>query len=80
MDNKTREDYLAIVKQPGKFENEPCYVPYFWEMFLDGMADRDDGGILTFYVTKEDKAIFPELARRKAVKLYERDDGFVIEV
>ena len=77
---KTKEDYQAIVRRPGKFENEPCYVPYFWDMFLDGMSDKDDGKTLTFYVTKEDKTIFPELKHRKAVKLYERDDGFVIEV
>ena len=79
-DTKTIADYEADVKRPGKFEGEARYIPYFWDMFLDGMADKDDGRILTFNVTKEDKTLFPELNRRKAIKLYERDDGFVVEV
>ena len=31
--------YAATVKRPGKFEGEAVYVPYFWEAFLDGMAE-----------------------------------------
>jgi hypothetical protein len=56
------------------------YVPYFWDAYLNGCADRDDGTVLGFDVTREDKAIFPELKRRRTVRLIQRDDGFVVEV
>ena len=75
----TIQDYQKMVKSPGKFAGEARYVPYYWDMYLAGFADDDDGRVLSFPVTQEDKGIFPELKRRKAVKLYESDDGFVTE-
>jgi len=68
------------IRSPGMFEGEMVYVPYFWDAFLNGMADRDNGSILGFDVTPEDKKQFPELKNRRTVKLYQRDDGFVCEV
>jgi len=76
----TYADYVAEVSRPGKFEGEAPYVPYYWEAFLSGCADRDDGRVLGFDVTAEDKALFPELAKRRTVKLMETDQGFVVEV
>lgn len=70
----------GFIRNPGKFEGERIYVPYFWDAFLNGMADRDNGKVIGFDVTAEDKAMFPELKRRHTVKLYQRDDGFVCEV
>jgi hypothetical protein len=64
---------------PGKFEGEMVYVPHYWDVFLNGFADRDNGNVLGFDVTAEDKIQFPELKRRRTVKLYERSDGFVCE-
>ena len=68
------------IKSPGKFEGEMVYIPYFWEVYLDGMADRDDGVIIGFTVTPEDKAKFPELKGKRTVKLYESGDGFICEL
>jgi hypothetical protein len=84
----TRQDVLASykvdahghIRSPGKFEGEMIYVPYYWQAFLEGMADRDNGHVLGFDVTREDKAEFPELKNRRTVRLIERDDGFVVEV
>lgn len=73
-------EHPTMIRQLGKFEGSCRYVPYFWEAFLNGMADRDDGRILGFDITPEDKAIFPELARRRTVKLVEDSQGFVHEV
>jgi hypothetical protein len=73
-------EYEEDTRGPGKFEGEARYVPYYWEIFLDGGADRDDGKILSFNVSAEDKENFPELKRRKVIKLYEREDGFVVEI
>jgi hypothetical protein len=76
----SRKDWEEMVRGPGKFEGEAPYVPYFWDLYLNGFADDDDGVVLSFTVDEEDKAIFPELRRRKRVKLYESSNGFVIEV
>lgn len=75
-----RADCLAIVSRPGKFQGERPYVPYFWDIFLDGGADSNDGFHLVFNVTAEDRAMFPELRRRRAVVLIETNDGFVCEI
>jgi hypothetical protein len=77
---RTREQYEEQVRYPGKFEGEAPYVPYFWEFYLEGGADRDDGRVLGFDVNADDKTLFPELKRRKTVRLIEDDQGFVREV
>lgn len=83
----TREEILkeydvnqhGIIKTPGKFEGEMLYVPYFWDAYLNGMADSDEEEILGFEVTEEDRAMFPELIDQTQVLLHVRDDGFVCE-
>ena len=75
----TRQECEDTVKQPGKFEGEAVYVPYYWDAYLNGGASRDDGKVLGFDVTAEDRVLFPELKGRRTVRLYERDDGFVCE-
>lgn len=77
---KTRDNYIAMVSRLGKFQGEAPYVPYFWEAYLDGMADRNDGDTLGFDVTVEDKRLFPELKHRRTVNLHETNDGFVVEM
>ena len=72
-------DSLTIA-DPGKFEGEPRYVLHFWDIYLDGGADEDDGQVLEFYVSLEDRAQFPELGQQSTVKLVETEQGFVIEV
>lgn len=74
-------DAHGIIRTPGKFEGEMIYVPHFWEAYLNGGADRDDGSVLGFDVTPEDRAEYPEIPKRKrTVRLVERADGFVCEV
>ena len=77
---KDRTYYEDLVKGPGKFEGEQPYVPYYWEVYLDGFADSDNGEQLSFVVSPEDKKLFPELKNRKRIKLIETDQGFVCEV
>jgi hypothetical protein len=85
----TRQDILkeftvnerGVIQDLGKFENEMLYVPYFWDAYMNGFSDSDDGRILTFKVTPEDRAQFPEISKKKrVVKLLQRDDGFVVQV
>ena len=73
----TYQDYVKEVTRPGKFEGEAPYVPYFWEAYLNGMADDDDGTTLVFHVTDEDRELFPELKKVRRVYLVEDSNGFV---
>jgi len=68
------------IESPGKFEGEMLYVPFYWDLFLEGMADFEDGGACRFVVSKEDRQMFPELGNRKRVTLMLRGDGFVMEL
>lgn len=68
----------GIIQSPGKFEGEMLYVPYFWEMFLNGFAD-DLEWCLHFGVSEDDIAIFPELENQSYVSLICDDSGFVYE-
>ena len=71
------------IERLGKFEGEGNYVPYYWEIGLDGGADDEiysgDTPIWVFNVSPEDKAMFPELKGRKRIKLWENEQGFVSE-
>ena len=69
----------GIIRSPGKFEGEAVYVPYFWDAYLNGFVDEDDGNVLEFHVDHADMEQFPELKRGQVIKLYCRDDGFVCE-
>jgi len=70
----------TLIRTPGKFEGCETYVPYFWDLGLNGEADVDDGTIFRFRVSKEDKLKFPSLKNRKWVALIETDQGFVCEI
>lgn len=70
-------DEHGKIANPGKFEGEPLYVPYFWEAYLNGCADEDDGDVLVFHIEEEDRKEFPELASYNKVSLWEDDCGFV---
>lgn len=67
----------------GKFEGEPVFAPYFWDLALEGFADGDDGHTYTFKITKSDASnpFWPQLkqwvGRGRTLKLYEDSQGFV---
>lgn len=79
----TRQRCEDIVKHPGKFENEPAYVPYFWEQSLDGCFDiidfTDSSNVHYCEISAEDARIFPELKASigKFICLTESEQGFV---
>ena len=74
------------VKGPGKFEGEPGYTFYFYEMEGDGLYHTDvtdfmgeecETSYTAFDITDADTAIFPELKGYKRAFLHEDDNGFV---
>lgn len=68
------------IVSPGKFEGEQRYVPEFWDAVLDGLGTDHTDGSVSVEVTAEDKSKYPELKRRRVVRMIERSDGFVCEV
>jgi hypothetical protein len=71
------------ITSPGKFEGEPVFAPYFWDLGLEGFADKDDGKVFGFRITKHDAGnpFWPELkawlGRKRSLKLLEDSQGFV---
>jgi hypothetical protein len=70
----------GIIRRPGKFEGNAVYVPYFWDIAMNGFAGSRDRSLYSFDVKDGDRAMFPELNGRRTVKLLEIVDGFVVEV
>jgi hypothetical protein len=70
-------DANGIIRNPGQFEGEMLYAPYFWDIYLNGGADEDDGDVLTFHVSSIDIEAFPELAGVKHIDMVQTDQGFV---
>ncbi len=71
-------DKHGIIQSPGKFEGEPVYVPYYWEM--DGHDDEIISNyrfIRIFYVGEWEASKFPELTPSDVVYLWEDGLGFV---
>ena len=64
------------IQDPGKFEGEAWYIPYFWDSYLNGMAD-DDGEYLTFDLEDDERKAFG--IKRSKLRLYQTDNGFVCE-
>ena len=71
-------DQYGLICDPGKFEREPLYIPYYWDLFLDGCADFEDDYI-KFEITIEDVKKFPELEDdlNKFIYLWSDSNGFI---
>lgn len=73
-------DEEGRIQNPGKFEGEKLYVPYFWEAFMDGLVDDFEEDVMVFHVDDADVVEFPELGVARIVKLVENELGLVVEV
>jgi len=67
----------GLIQNPGKFEGEPIFSPYFYGIYLEGFADSDDGTTLTFDLTETDLKDFPELKGCTKAFLEVDEAGFV---
>ena len=78
----------GIIRNPGKFEGEAVWVPYFWDLVMDGegeeVFDEDGERVATrFQVDAEEEETFSdvlggELACGSTVELFEDSQGFVV--
>ena len=80
-----REEYDIqdrIIRNPGKFEGECVWVPYYWELALDGDGEDelDDDGepMATRFVVDHEEAEAFGLECGATVELFEDSQGFVI--
>jgi len=80
------DEYVDIVERPGKFEGEEPYVPYFYDMAMEGAQDDvsfvGDMQIDWFRIDSEDARMFPELEDEVGdwVGIAEDYQGFIFEV
>ncbi len=65
------------IKNPGKFEGEMYYIPIFYEMALDGMADEDTETGWIFDLVNDDFKKYPELKGYDRLELTTDTNGFV---
>jgi hypothetical protein len=79
-----RIDRNNRILNPGKFEGQGYWVPYFWSMVGMGGEDEtmdmsDCGGWTTyiFRINGEEKKLCPQLEGVGAVLVWETDSGFV---
>lgn len=82
---KTRAEYNEMVKGPGKFESEPAWAPYFWELACEGEGEtvysKDGEEVIYdwFRINSDDAEIFPEIEKYigKVIHIREDSQGFV---
>ena len=76
-----KEEYKVennIIKSPGKFEGEPVYTVYYWDLYLDGGYDELTEDYILYELNEDDYFLFTELTDYSKLYLYELDNGFVI--
>lgn len=73
------------ITAPGKFEGEPVFAPHYWQQALEGFSDNDNGRIFTFRFAFNGRdsncPFYAELkqwlGRKRSLKMWEDDQGFV---
>ena len=70
-----RTKCAETVRGPGKFEGEPIYAPYFYDIEMNGDGDHD-GNEIIHELEPIDIYLFPELEGHKRVRTHESDSGF----
>ena len=85
---QVQRDYTVnehgIITDPGKFEGEPLYVPYFYAFMMCGFeeevicVEEEDRSYSIFLIRDFDVSLFPDLADFKPgrVALWTSDQGF----
>lgn len=67
----------GIIMSPGKFEGEPIYAPYFWDLVMDGGAETD-GDFAAFHILTDDRNEFPEIGSETiTIRVWTDGNGFV---
>ena len=74
-------DKYGLIINPGKFERETQYTPYFYNMTLHSAQDDieyiDNDVYDIFNITEDDRALFPDLIGIDKVSISTDNQGFV---
>jgi hypothetical protein len=80
-DTSRTKGHDAIITTPGKFEGEPCYVLFFWLMYMNGFYDgtfHDSFYEYTYwYLEDEEKQLFRIDGSFTLIVIWENSDGFI---
>ena len=76
-------DEHGLIINPGKFERECAFVPYFWNLSLNGFSkvitlDHSLDTMWLIDVTEEEREEFLELQDADYVLMWETNQGFVL--
>lgn len=72
-----RDELEDLVSRPGRFEGEPPFVPYFWDLAMNGFANYDNGEVFRFIIEAEDIENWVDLDTYDWIELYTDNNGFV---
>ena len=82
---KVHEEYTVVdgvIRNPGKFEGECVWVPYYWDLALNGEGedelDENEEIATTKFVVDSEEAEAFGLECGATVELFEDPQGFVI--
>ena len=67
-----------VITSPGKFEDEMYYVPFFYDLYLNGDhtgTTKED--VIYFLLTEDDKKQFIELEDENYFWFYHSEQGFI---
>ena len=74
-------DKYGLIINPGKFEREVQYTPYFYNLTMHSAQDDikyiDDWVYDVFNVTQSDRELFPDLIGIDKVSINTDNNGFV---
>lgn len=78
--NEYKVDDYGIIRDPGKFEGEMLYAPYFYDLMMNGGSDftdyDGDTPLELFDVSPDDVKEFPELKDVSQIRCWESEQGF----
>lgn len=66
---KRKQAECRSLTQTSRFQQQHRYIPYFWDKFVNQGAD-DCEDVVTFMVTDTDRMFFPELRKKRSIKLF----------
>jgi len=72
----------GTIHSPGKFERESLYMPYIFDLSLDGGCEDFPIGSMLFTkveLNSDDHNQFPEFEGKSVIWFYETDNGFIVE-
>jgi len=70
----------GMITALGKFQGECAYVPYYWDLALQGMFAEDVAGVFFVPFDADDYKIWPELRGSYGIGMEETEQGFVYGV